>query len=395
MKVSSQKVWFIFGFLIVGLALVWIVQSGSYPLAVRLLLTALFVAVYSVGAWRGTKAHNRLLTEASKWEHKTPAIIWVLALTIIWAAMLLVADAALWLAFPLIFLQVGVLGTLWGSVAAILTCAAAIAVSLSHPTGSAMTAPLLGTSIALILTWAIMAIAHESRSRRSTLEELVATRQLLAKAERQQLLEDERNRIAGEIHDTIIQDLAAAKLMLRSTLSTENPTAARTLVERSLAAIEGCQIEARHVTEALAPKELIQTTKNQTRLAAAVRSLAGEPVMEGLTVGVEDASFVTELDLAQEAALLRVIQSALANVKEHAGTDRAEVVLSQFSDQDDATLHSTVEIRDQGHGFIGEANPAKGRGRGIQLMRARMEEVNGELNIDTSSAGTTVRATIP
>lgn len=391
MKTASQRMRIASGTLIVVLTIFWTAEA-SKDLIVSIIVAILFLGSYFFGAWRGAKAHAHALNRQQKWGHGKLVIIWIAVLTLIWFAMLLLSKVAVWLAFPLIFLQVGVLGTLWGSVAAAVTCAATIWVSLKSlspgdPIQGAVLGPVIGTSIAVILTWAAMAIANESRSRRIALEELVATKQLLENSERKQLLEAERGRIAAEIHDTVNQDLAAAAMLLKSARLSEDLSRVRTLIEHSLVAIEDGLTQARRVTQALAPKEL-----QGCRLSEALHALPGEAWAAGLDVSVTTDHFDETLPLDVEVALLRVTQAALANVKEHAGTEEATVTLNIENG------NVLVEVRDEGQGFEVEtaAQSSTGtRGMGLRNMKHRMNDIGGSFQIASGKNGTLVRASVP
>ncbi len=349
------------------------------------LLGASFLGIYAVGMVRAVRAHADFEAIAPGSRHGRNTIAWVLALTVIWIGLLAVSETALWLAFPLIMLQVGVLGVLWGSIATVLTGLVTVGISVARipadqPIGGAILGPLLGSSIALVITWAGMAVITESASLKHANDELRAARDALARAEKEQILARERSRMAGEIHDTVSQDLSGIAMLLRVAEQSDDLELIRQLLAQSLVATQDALVDARRVTKALAPREL-----TQKRLTAALAGLAKEPVLADLDIDVIEEGEGPELSLGEEAALLRVAKSALVNVKEHSGVKHATVYL--FRDEGGATL----EVRDEGRG-IKDAPVPEGRGFGIPSMRARLAEVGGSLEIESSDAGTTVRA---
>jgi signal transduction histidine kinase len=94
-----------------------------------------------------------------------------------------------------------------------------------------------------------------------------------------------------------------------------------------------------------------------------------------------------------ETALFRVVQESLTNIQRHSGSPSAKIRLRRES--------STVvlEVIDFGHGMRtpSNGNPPSGEirlGVGVPGMHERMAQLGGRLEIDSSSAGTTVRATI-
>lgn len=142
-------------------------------------------------------------------------------------------------------------------------------------------------------------------------------------------------------------------------------------------------MEARRITAALAPREL-----TNARLPNALRELISNPREDDpeLSLSVSDGAF--ELSLAEEAALLRVAQSALWNVREHSGASRAAIRLSESPGQ------VQLEIEDNGHGFRTDHGFEPGRGVGLRTMKARMESVGGTLVVTSSDRGTRVSALI-
>lgn len=350
------------------------------------LLGVAFLAIYGVGMVQAARAHADFQVMASGSKHGRYTVVWVLTLTVIWIGLLAVSDKALWLAFPMIMLQVAVLGVLWGSVATVLTGMITVGMTVARipadqPIGGAILGPALGSSIALVVTWAGMAVITESASLKRANDELSAARDALARVEKEQILARERSRMAGEIHDTVSQDLSGIAMLLRVAEQSDDLELIRELLDQSLQATENALVDARRVTKALAPRELAQK-----RLTAALAGLTKEPALTGLDIDIIEEGEGPELSLGEEAALLRVAKSALVNVKEHSGASRATVYL--FRDEGGAVL----EVRDEGRG-LGDATPEDGRGFGIPSMRARLEEVGGSLEIESSDAGTTVWAT--
>ena len=95
-----------------------------------------------------------------------------------------------------------------------------------------------------------------------------------------------------------------------------------------------------------------------------------------------------------ETALFRIVQESLANIQRHSGSPSARIRL------DGGPERITLEISDQGGG-ISEAKsktlkqPGARFGVGIVGMHERMAQLGGSLEVESSKAGTTVRATLP
>ncbi len=106
-------------------------------------------------------------------------------------------------------------------------------------------------------------------------------------------------------------------------------------------------------------------------------------------VVVED---VGRLGTEIETTLFRVVQESLTNIHRHSGSNNAVIWVTR----EKGTVR--VQITDEGHGFslpagIGDRE-APGMGVGIMGMRQRLKQFGGDLKVESSSEGTTVRATI-
>lgn len=199
--------------------------------------------------------------------------------------------------------------------------------------------------------------------------------------------DEERRRIARDLHDSTVQELVAASLHLRAAQSAMTGAAsdgrgARALDE-ALMGLDRAKEELRTVSFLMQPPLL-----DECGLATALRSYAeGFSRRSGLAVTVEAPETDPLLPRATETALFRVVQEALTNVHRHANSPTALVRLQ-------VTQGAVVlQIEDAGIGM------AKGRpvspGVGIAGMRARVRQLGGDLLIETGSGATRVRATLP
>jgi signal transduction histidine kinase len=91
-----------------------------------------------------------------------------------------------------------------------------------------------------------------------------------------------------------------------------------------------------------------------------------------------------------ETALLRTAQEALANVGKHAAAHRVVVTLSYMDDV------VTLDVRDDGVGFLNTPPSLRNGGFGLTAMRRRVEGLAGTLDVESEpGTGTTIAATIP
>jgi signal transduction histidine kinase len=230
--------------------------------------------------------------------------------------------------------------------------------------------------------------ANELQVERDHLEAEVAQRttELTRLAEDLQTArEDERGRIARELHDELGALLTAAKL-----------DAAR--LKRSLADVHSADINERlaHLTGTLNDgiglkrriiEDLRPSSLSNLGLKAAIEILATELGQRSeLKINTEIEPF--ELDEAAEITLYRMVQESLTNVAKYAGAREVEVRLVREGDQIIAT------VRDDGKGF--DASRVRGSTQGLVGMRYRVQARGGRLQVSSSPGhGTTVRAVLP
>jgi signal transduction histidine kinase len=202
---------------------------------------------------------------------------------------------------------------------------------------------------------------------------------------RQRLLaaERERARWARELHDSILQGMAARRLLLSSVLKSGDPEQLRAAVE------EGLRDVVRDIDELRALiTELRPATLDQLGLVAAL-----EDLLERFehTSGVELDSDV-ELDAERlgselETVLYRLVQEALNNVAKHAGAAHVQLQIRCEADRVE------LLIADDGAGFDPSAPVS---GFGIVGMGERIELAGGELRIESrQGGGTRLLASVP
>ncbi|MEU2831198.1 sensor histidine kinase [Streptomyces lavendulae] len=340
---------------------------------------ALLAAVYAAGVLVPAVGRS---TRASA--------LWLASLAAVWAALLVVSPDGLWIAFPLYFLELHLLRRPWGIAAVAVTACAAIGGFLAHSgavTPGAFLGPLLGGAVAVATVLGYQALYRESERRRELIEELITTRAELAVAERGAGILAERERLAREIHDTLAQGLSSIQLLLRAAERTLPPDApAAEHIARAREAAQENLAEARRFVRALTPPDL----EHGSLAGALERLCSGAP---GPRVRFSVSGTPRVLPTPYEVALLRIAQSALANVVRHAGAGRAEITLTFM----DASV--TLDVVDDGRGFDpSSASPAAsdGGGFGLPAMRARAETLGGLFTVESAPGqGTAVAVTLP
>lgn len=193
--------------------------------------------------------------------------------------------------------------------------------------------------------------------------------------------EEERRRIARELHDEIGQGLTTALLLLRRDREAA-PGAQRERLDEAREIIKDTLHGVRRILAELRPESL-----EELGLGSALMNLARRvAAASGIDVRADVPQQLPRLSREVELAVFRTAQEALTNVLRHARAKRAWVRL----DCDDRTLR--LRIEDDGRGFDGEAG-----GRGTQGMAERAFAVGGRLRFGRRSdgRGTTVELEVP
>ena len=200
--------------------------------------------------------------------------------------------------------------------------------------------------------------------------------------------DDERRRIAREIHDTTIQNLVAVKMQIDQVRDGVIPGAvlAATALDEARDLLVQSLSELRTLSYLLHPPML-----DELGLASAIRWYAqGFEKRSGIAVSVDAPETMCRLPADTETALFRVIQEGLANIHRHSGSREARVALTQHRERIE------LEIADKGRGM---PNPACSDGCylgvGIPGMRVRIQQIGGRFELKSSGDGTTLRAVVP
>ena len=198
--------------------------------------------------------------------------------------------------------------------------------------------------------------------------------------------DEERARVARELHDSTAQILTAVMLQLGAAAreSTSPPLDARIATLRELAA-EALE-EVRSLSHTMHPRVL-----DDLGLAAALEWLARQTrAQEPMDVHVAAEDFEPPIPAPLAAALYRVAQEALRNAARHADARHVAVRLRR----DDGS--AILELEDDGRGFDVEGAERRRPGMGLFSMRERVGLVNGRLIVTSAPGrGTKIVATVP
>jgi signal transduction histidine kinase len=205
------------------------------------------------------------------------------------------------------------------------------------------------------------------------------------------LQDEERRRIARELHDSAGQTLAAMKMSIAliRQIDVSRPDLAHLVDDLNALTDEALQ-EVRTTSYLLHPPLL-----DEAGIASAARwFVEGFARRSGIQVDCDIPERMERPPRDCELVLFRVLQESLTNVHRHSGASAASVRLKRNTD------HLELEVGDNGQGIpedhLRRFNASVGTaGVGITGMRERVRELGGHLEIRSVKNGTTIRVDLP
>lgn len=199
--------------------------------------------------------------------------------------------------------------------------------------------------------------------------------------------EEERGRVARELHDGISQLLVGVRYALDSARRRlqQGDTRASEPLDKGIDHLAGAIQEVRRISRDLRPGVL-----DDLGLGPALKALTDDfRTRTGIHTSFDTVVFRNRLDKDAKTALYRIAQEALTNIERHSGA--SEVSIDVRGHKKGATLR----IADNGHG-IPPNNPDTPRsGLGLRNMQERVEQLDGSLRIISSRSGTEIVAEVP
>jgi signal transduction histidine kinase len=201
--------------------------------------------------------------------------------------------------------------------------------------------------------------------------------------------DQERRRIARELHDSLGQYLAGLKItieMLRGSAQSEKNAVllaeCSDILQKSIA-------ETRTLSHLLHPPLLDEAGF----ASAASWFVTGFSERSGIPVSLDLPPDLPRLSESLEIALFRVLQESLTNVHRHSRAASADIKMEADAEQ------IAIEIRDHGRGMpqqvLEQVEEGARLGVGLAGMRERIRELGGEFSVSSDEHGTTVHATVP
>jgi signal transduction histidine kinase len=205
-----------------------------------------------------------------------------------------------------------------------------------------------------------------------------------------QLQDDERRRIARELHDSVGQMLVALTMNLSAVrLDVERLAKTAHALADSESLVQEMSTEVRTISHLLHPPLL-----DEAGLLSALRwYVEGFVRRSKIDVDLDLPDAFGRLPRESETAIFRVVQECLTNIHRHSGSSHAKIRLRQREHE------VFVEIEDKGKGIpaekIQEMALAGAPGVGIRGMRERLRQLGGTMEINSNGSGTVIAVRLP
>ena len=211
--------------------------------------------------------------------------------------------------------------------------------------------------------------------------EITALNERMMKAQ-----EQERIRIAGELHDGVMQEMLAVTMMLGTAKRrVSDDSDAKATIDKAQQKVIRVGMDLRQLSHDLHPPVL-----QQAGLPKAVQSYCEQfSTTSGIPVSCEADERVSDLSRGAALALFRILQEALGNAAKHSQAKRITVTLTRTEDV------VSLAVADDGSGFDPGRIGTSG-GLGLVMMRERASQLNGKFHFESAPGrGTTIRVAIP
>ncbi len=232
---------------------------------------------------------------------------------------------------------------------------------------------------------AITELERVNTSLQQALDENAALHETIVDQAREAGVQQERQRLAAEIHDTIAQSLAGILVQLQAVRDDTEPADVRLRMERAVELARDALAEARRSVMDLAPAPLADRSLADAVTAEVNGWAAHHPVrVDTVVTGV-----VRALHPEVEATVLRIVQETLSNIAKHAAAARVGVTLTYLDSE------VALDVRDDGAGFD-PRGPLRSESFGLRGMRQRAERLAGVLEVESEPGrGTAVSVRLP
>lgn len=199
--------------------------------------------------------------------------------------------------------------------------------------------------------------------------------------------EEERGRVARELHDSISQILVGVRYafeLTRRRMISGDPDAVESL-EKGVSHLNGAIQEVRRISRDLRPGVL-----DDLGLGPALQALTKDfSTRTGIETDIETAVFHNRLDQESKIALYRIAQEALTNIERHSGATHVKLQVGGHK------KGATLSIRDNGHGVPDGHKDRIENGIGLRNMQERVDQLDGRFTMTSDSTGTSIVVRVP
>lgn len=369
------------------------------------LLGSTFAAVYLAGTLVGRRAllsaGPTLPSQSTDRRTQIWINLWLLLIIVLWSALAFAAPDAAYLSFPLFFLAMHVASGRTGFLAVIaMTAVAVIAIAVHHGwTTGGVLGPIIGGVVAMVTGFGVHLLLVESHARAQAIRELTAAKADIAEISRRAGENDERARLAADIHDTVAQGLSSVQLLLHAAERklqgpAEDPSASAAPSPEDIeAALERIRLardtagenlaETRRILRQLQPAPLADSALPVALARVCATAALADPVEFSVTGDPQPLSGNAE------ETIIRVAQSVVANAVKHSEADQCSVSLEFAADS------TRLIVEDNGIGFDPTAE-ADEDSMGLAIAHRRASDAGGNLTINSSPGhGCRITLTIP
>ncbi len=255
------------------------------------------------------------------------------------------------------------------------------------------TSPLVWTFIfggggTLLFGHWVSAIIQQSFQRKELIKQLEITQTELSEAKRREGALEERQRLAGEIHDTLAQGFTSIVMLLETAeqaLPSSEDTAVGEQIRLARDTARNSLEQARRLVWELRPEPLEQANVPE----AYKRVCDAWQERSGINTSLITTGQIITLHPEIEIALLRALQAALHNIENHAEATSANITLSYMHDL------VVLDVTDDGVGFELDEGIPEGH-YGLIGMRERIEKLGGSVKLESElTVGTALVVEIP
>jgi PAS domain S-box-containing protein len=197
--------------------------------------------------------------------------------------------------------------------------------------------------------------------------------------------EEERGRVAKDLHDSIAQSLVATQMQLKGKIMQLNP-AEPNVTSALTGAADQCGTLAREIRQIC--HNLYPPTLDILGLVSALNAMVKPYISAGIACEVSVPDELKKVRFSQdiEISLYRIAQEAVSNAIRHGKTERLTIRLAEESDK------VTLTVSDNGTGF--DVSDISRYGMGMSSMKSRIDGIGGALQIDSKPGQTKIKASV-